>query len=83
MLVRDVEIREVASLSDLPRSANVRFRDPADALYAARELGGRLWRVEGEPGLWYESARPEISCATHFSGPIRRKKPVFTTKNNG
>ena len=52
--VLSLEIHTVESVFDLPPNANVRYRDLTTAVKVAREMGGRLWRVKGKEGAWYE-----------------------------
>ncbi|HFC08278.1 MAG TPA: hypothetical protein ENJ54_00245 [Chloroflexi bacterium] len=56
-----VEIRTVDSVLDLPPGANVHYPDLDTALAVARADGGRLWRVRGEEGVWYEWTRFEFN----------------------
>ena len=65
LLLYGIPIRTVASIEELPRTVHVRYHDPRHALEAIEKFGGRLWKVEGKPGYWYERGAP---AATLFSG---------------
>jgi len=60
-VLTSVEIRTVDNVFDLPSDANTCYPDLSTALSVVRDEGGRLWRVRGKKGFWYESPRPEIA----------------------
>lgn len=68
LLFREGKLRTVASASELPRNVHVRYTSPRDALEVIEKFGGRLWKVEGEPGYWYERSTPIVTLASGFDG---------------